>query len=468
MIAATRILVSLSALLIIAAGPAMAQCTTWVGLPNEAIVKEAHVLYRGIVKGKNYTVLASMDEENFKLAFESWKKAYEAAPAADGQRASHFIDGVELYKAQKERAKEDVAKAHAEQMVVKLYDQMAQCYPKEVPFATSRKAVDMFYMTNYGYRAETFKAFQEALEKGGNDTEYTVFEPLGMLVAYLFKAGQVSQADARDALTKAQAIAEHNAVNNEKYGQYYEAAGTRMEFQLREVEKDIFDCNYFKDKLIPSYRENPDDLEVLRYVYNTLKTQGCDEKDEIMVELKTKYEATAQQLNTRLTEEFLAKNPGMAARKLYEDGKYSEAIDKYREAIAQETDQDKQAEYYFGIAAIQFRQLKAYSAARENARKAASLRQGWGRPYMLIGDMYAATSRTCGSDAYTRGLAVLAAIDKYAYARSIDGDVAAEAGKKISLYSGSVPPKDDVFMRGMNNQRVTVPCWIGEAVTLKY
>ena len=153
---------------------------------------------------------------------------------------------------------------------------------------------------------------------------------------------------------------------------------------------------------------------------------------------------------------------------MYEDGKYSEAIDKYREAIAQEPDQAKQAEYYFGIASIQFRQLKAYSAARDNARKAASLRQGWGRPYMLIGDMYASTSRTCGSDAYTRGLAVLAAIDKYAYARSIDSEVAGEAGKKISLYSASIPPKDDVFMRGMNNQRVTVPCWIGEAVTLKY
>jgi hypothetical protein len=468
MTSATRILVSIFALLYLTTGIGFAQCATWVGLPNEAAIKEAHVLYRGIVKGKNYTTLAAMDEENFKLAFDNWKKAYEAAPAADGQRAAHFVDGVELYKAQKERAKDDVAKAHAEQMIVKLYDQMAQCYAKEIPYATSRKAVDMFYMTAYGYRTETFKAFQEAIQKGANDTEYTIFEPLGMLVAYLFKAGQVSQVDARDALTKAQAIAEYNTVNNEKYGQYYEAANTRMEFQLREVEKDIFDCGYFKDKLIPSYRENPDDLEVLRYVYNTLKTQGCDEKDEIMVELKSKYEATAQELNTRLSEEFLAKNPGLAARKLYEDGKYSEAIDKYREAIAQEPDQAKQAEYYFGIASIQFRQLKAYSAARDNARKAASLRQGWGRPYMLIGDMYASTSRTCGSDAYTRGLAVLAAIDKYAYARSIDSEVAGEAGKKISLYSASVPPKDDVFMRGMNNQRVTVPCWIGEAVTLKY
>ncbi|MBV6426583.1 MAG: hypothetical protein KIPDCIKN_01096 [Haliscomenobacter sp.] len=454
--------------LVFAAAAAQAQCATWVGSPNEASLKEAHVLYRGIVKGKAYTDLAKLDDSNFNLAFDNWKKAYEGAPAADGQRAAHFVDGIELYKAEKERAKDEVGKAHAEQLIIKLYDQYVVCYPKDAPYAYGRKAVDMFYMTSFGYRTETFKAFQEALDKGGNNVEYIVFEPLGMLVAYLFKSQQISREEARNAVIKAKEIAEHNTVNNEKYGQYYEASAVRMEFQLREVEKDIFDCEYFKEKLIPTYRENPDDLDVLRYVYNTLKTQGCAETDSIMLELKTKYEETALELNTRLTEEFLAKNPGVAARKLYENGKYSEALDKYKEAIAQEEDTDKQAEYYFSMASIQFRQLKAYSAARDNARKAASLRSGWGRPYMLIGDMYAASSRNCGSDGYSRGLAVLAAIDKYAYARSIDSEVAGEASRKISLYSASVPPKDDVFMRGVNNTRVTVPCWIGETVTLKY
>lgn len=447
---------------------ANAQCATWVGSPNESALKEAHVLYRGLVKGKSYADLAKFDETNFNLTFDNWKKAYEGAPAADGQRAAHFVDGVELYKAVKERATDDVKKAHAEQMIVKLYDQYAACYPKDISYALGRKAVDMFYMTSYGYRVETFKAFQEAIEKGGNNLEYTLFEPLGMLVTYLFQNKLITQQDARNAVVKAQEIAEYNTVNNEKLGQYYEASSVRMEFQLAAVEKDIFDCNYFKEKLLPAYRENPEDLEVLRYVYNTLKAQGCSETDEIMAELKAKYEATAQEVNTRLTEEYLAKNPGLAARKLYQEGKYGDAIEKYKEAVGQETDPEKLAEFYFGMASIQFRQLKAYSAARDNARKAASYKQNWGRPYMLIGDMYAASSRNCGNDGYTRGLAVLAAIDKYSYARSIDSEVASEASKKISLYSASVPPKDDVFMRGVQNTTVAVPCWIGERVTLRY
>ncbi|MCB9081223.1 MAG: hypothetical protein H6555_05890 [Lewinellaceae bacterium] len=446
-----------------------AQCTSWVGTPDEMAAKEAHVLYRGIVKGKSAAELAKIDDMNFNLAFDNWKRAYAMAPAADGQRSSHFSDGVELYKALKERTTDDAKKAEYDEMILKLYDQMIECYPNEKAFGLGRKAFDMFYMPAYGYRPATAKAMKEALEKGGNDVEYIILEPLGMVVKYLFQNGEITQEEARNLIEKAQELADYNISNNERYGQYYEAAYARMEVPLQEVESDIFDCEYFKTKLLPTYQENPEDLEIIRYVYNKLKLQGCGEDDAIMLELKTKYESMASELNAQMQEEFLANNPGVAARRLYEDGKYSEAIKKYMEAIDQESDNSKKAEYYLGVASIQYRQLKAYSAARENARKAASLRSGWGRPYMLIGDMYAATSRNCGSDGYTRGLAVLAAIEKYSYARSIDDEVSSEAGRKIGLYNASIPPKDEAHMRGMTaGTKVSTGCWIGETVTLRY
>jgi len=65
-------------------------------------------------------------------------------------------------------------------------------------------------------------------------------------------------------------------------------------------------------------------------------------------------------------------------------------------------------------------------------------------------------------------LAVLAAIDKYAYARSIDPEVADEASEKIGLYNGSIPTKDDVFMRGKEGATERVGCWIGETVRVRY
>ncbi len=82
--------------------------------------------------------------------------------------------------------------------------------------------------------------------------------------------------------------------------------------------------------------------------------------------------------------------------------------------------------------------------------------------------MYASTSNSCGSDAFDASLAVLAAIDKYAYAKSIDGDVAGEANSKIGRYSAYYPSKEEAFMRKHNEgESMTVPCWIGETVRLR-
>ena len=448
---------------------ANAQCNSWVGNPRETEAKEAHVLYRQMVKGKTAADLAKLDDVSFGIIYDNWLKAYEIAPMADGQRANHYIDGVEIMKAKKEKSTDDAAKLAADKLIISLYDQLAVCYPKEIGYALSRKAFDMFYMPSYGYSAETAAAFKTAIEKAGNSAEYIILEPIGLIVKYMFKNKLMSSADARFLVEKSQEIADFNISNNEKYGQYYEASYARMEVPLAEVEGQIFDCDYFKAKLIPLYQENPEDLVTIRYTFNKLKTQGCADTDPIMLELKTKYEAKAANMNAAMQEDFLAKNPGMAARKLYEEGNFSQAIAKYQEALSTETDDSKKADYYLGIASIQFRQLKSYGPARENARKAASLKSNWGRPYLLIGDMYASTSRNCGSDGYSRGLAVLAAIEKYAQARNIDAEVSAEASKKISLYGASIPPKDEAHMRGIaEGARVSTGCWIGETVTLRY
>jgi len=82
--------------------------------------------------------------------------------------------------------------------------------------------------------------------------------------------------------------------------------------------------------------------------------------------------------------------------------------------------------------------------------------------------MYLASSRNCGSDAYTRGLAVLAAIDKFEKARAVDSSVADDAKKRISKYWSNIPPKDEVFMRSMQGKTDKVPCWIGETVKVRH
>ncbi len=467
---------------LLASGAAWSQCDNWEDSENKTAIMEAHVLYRGMAKGKTADDLAKLDETNFNIVYDNWKKAYEMAPAADGKRTYHFVDGIEILKAVKKRTTDEAQKKELDEQILSLYDQLAECYPDKIGVALGRKAYDMFYMPAYGYRTTTLEAFQDALDRADTELEYLFMEPMGQLINFLFKKGQIDKLKAQEMLTKAQDIAEFNVENNERFAQYYEYSEARMLAAVKEVESDIFDCEYFEEKLLPVYRENPEDLETIRYVYNKLKAQGCSDEQEIMQELKGKYESMAAELNAQMEAEFLAKNPGVAARRIFDEAreleasgdkagataKYKEAIAKYEEAIEKGAENDVLAGYYFGIASIQFRELNELRTAREYARKAADLKSNWGRPYMLIGDMYASSSRSCGNDGYSRGLAILAAIDKYAYAKSIDEEVAQEASRKINLYNKSIPFQSDVFMRGKQDATERVGCWIGEMVKVRY
>ena len=82
--------------------------------------------------------------------------------------------------------------------------------------------------------------------------------------------------------------------------------------------------------------------------------------------------------------------------------------------------------------------------------------------------MYVKSARNCG-DSWNQHLAVLAAMDKYGYARTIDPDSADKASNRISKLYGSMPKQDEGFMRGhQEGEILTVDCWIAEKVKLRY
>ena len=427
-------------------------------------------------KSKKPQDLDQISEEDRKIAFEYWEKAYKVAPAADGQRPTIWRDGRTFYKHRMLNETDEAKRKEYYDTVLRLYDEEAACFTSKGNDAIQlgRKAFDMFY--GLGPKGKelrssydvTQKVLANAIEKGGNNTEYIVFVPYANVVVYQFTNEKMDKATARGIYKELNDIADHNIANNEQMKTYYEQAKASMNGTFATIENNIFDCDYFKAKLEPDFDGNQENPEWLKSSITILKRQGCEEGDVFLAKLEGNWAKYAAEENARRQAEFEANNPAVMAKKLYDQGDYSGAIAKYNDALADETDDAKKADYYFRIASIQGRKLSKYNDARSNALKAAKLRSGWGRPYMLIGDLYAKSSRNCGSDGYTRGLAVLAAIDKYSYAKSIDPEVAGEANKRIGSYRKSIPEKGDVFMRGKDGKTDKVPCWIGETVKVRY
>ena len=447
------------------------QCTTWQDSPRMEDARNAHSIYRQALK-----------VNDFALAFDNWKIAYDIAPAADGKRDYHFIDGAAIYKQKFENETDADKKKEYAQRSIELYDEAIACYAansiaitcntddcidKKIAYLEGRKAYDMFYTFRSPY-GDIRTALEEAIVRGNKATEYIIMVPYAEVVVHQFTNDLMDKIQARAVHKKLNEIADFNIENNAQFAAYYDQAKAAMNSSFSKIERQIFDCDYFVDKLKPDYEADPDNPEVLKRVLAILKGQGCEPGVPFYDELDAKWKIYAEEENARIQAEFEANNPAVMAKKLYDEGDYTGAESKYYEAIEKEEDAERKAGYLFSLSSIQFRKMNKYSQARRTALDAAELKPGWGRPYMLIADMYASTARSCG-DSWNQRLAILAAMDKYSYAKSIDPSVTDDANERIGKYRRSMPNQDDGFMRGIKaGQSVKVGCWIGETVRVRY
>jgi hypothetical protein len=470
------------------------QCTTWKDLEDGSVEKETaesnYQIYKDHLKSKNY-----------EAAMVAWEKLMEVAPAADGRRISPFWDGIKLI-GEANKKETDKAKIEANNArIVALHKQCIECLQTKkvvvkgaktdeglkakIADQKARQAEDMYKME---YPAtDIYAVAKEAVEMGGQDITYKVMFPYAASVIELYQAKTVPAEEARRVHGLLNEIADENTIKQEEMAEQYlqdkkakkeriarqksklyTKYKIRMNKAFKKVESEIFDCEYFKGIYMTDYEEGKDDLAIVKTVYSRLKKRKCTDEDPFIMELKERYKVLAAASNAEKQDSFDRNNPAVVAKKRYDAGDYTIAIEKWEEAISGEADPNKQATYLFRIASTQGRKLKQYAKARTTARKAAKLKPNWGRPFMLIGDLYASSARRCGDD-WNQRMAILAAIDKYSYAKSLDPEVAEEANRRIGKYNQSRPEKADGFSRGINaGSSQTVGCWIGESVKVRF
>ena len=252
----------LALMIVLGTAQAIAQCGTWNDQDNKEYLEGQHSVYRSLVKAND-----------FEKALPVWQEVYEAAPAADGKRDFHYTDGIKMFMSEHEVSTDETRKAVLSENIQRLYDEAANCYEQQAIFLSKcgdnqdcynqrigwlmgRKGYDMYYQLRAPYE-DNLQAFQKAVDIGGNDVEYIVFAPYGAITVFQFQQGAIDKIQAREVHRTLNEIAEYNIANNEKYGAAYKQAIDAMNASFVEIEKDIFDCDYFKSKYIDDYRDNP-------------------------------------------------------------------------------------------------------------------------------------------------------------------------------------------------------------------
>lgn len=395
-------------------------------------------LYREYYKQKNY-----ID------AYGGWSWIFNNCPASTEKM---YVDGPVMLKDFISKEKDPARKKRLIDTLLLSYDQRIKYFGKE-GFVLGRKADDLFFF--YPEKAEeAYEMFKKSFSKQGDKAEARACAVYMQVAVKLFKEGKIKAEDALEVYSTVSSPIEKR-LTIDPNDKYYKPAQESVEALL--VDGGLATCEAVVKMFEPKFKAEPENPELLKKITAMLSKADCA-SEKLFIDAATNLHKL----------EPSAKSASNLAKMQLSKNNYSEAIKLYKQAIDLETDNNDKAQYYYEMA---FAQLKTgqYSAARSSAQTASSLRSGWGKPILLIGDAYAASSKECGEDEFAQKAVYWIAVDKYQQAKSIDPSVASEANNKIATYSKYFPPKSEGFFRNISEgAEYKIGCWINESTKARF
>ncbi|MBD0832506.1 tetratricopeptide repeat protein [Aestuariibaculum sediminum] len=147
------------------------------------------------------------------------------------------------------------------------------------------------------------------------------------------------------------------------------------------------------------------------------------------------------------------------------EGKSSEAVKFYQQAIDLETDSYKKSKIVYQVG-TKFKKAGNYGKARNYFRQALQLNPSNGRPYLAIAAMYAASANNCGDTAFNKRAVYWLAADEAAKAGRVDATLKKASAQSVASYKAKAPSRQDVFSCGCSGTVIKIGCWIGASVTV--
>ena len=397
---------------------------------------------------------------DYATALEFWTIAYTECPAAS---INLYIEGAKIRTWQLKREKDPAKKMEYFNALMQVYDQRIQYFGDYVraprPFVYGRKAVDYFTLHPDGENSDKKPAY-EWLTICINECSVRQFN--AAYAPYFILASKAMLENP-----------EHNTQFINDYLKVMDVMDQKIALAKTDAEKeklaayesdinDVFvssgvaDCTTLQEIFAADLEANKTNLEWLNKVVDLFKRVKCTDTEV--------YFAASQyshQLNP--TPESAEGCAYMCIKK----EEYSKAAEYLNEAIAMTDDNNKKSEYEF-LAATALFAGKQYAEARKHALAAASYKEGYAEPYVMIAKMYA-NSVDQFDDQVIRRLVYCAAVDKLEKAKSIDPAVAEECNDLIAKYKEQYPRSEDVFMNPNvdEGKPYTLGGWINERTIVR-
>ena len=443
----------------------LAQCEKFENYPHGAEEgKKVYFYFREHIKKGDYTA-----------ALPLWRDLYANAPAGSEY---HYTDGIKIFDDLIKKETDTTKIAAYQDTLFMLYDQRIICFSKKGTKKgdiITRKAFAM-YKQKVDIKA-TFDTFKEGVSLANKKTKHFILNPFARTTIEAYKADRISKIEAQEVYAQLLEIANYHAENGktEKDIFKYNEAKENVERTFRQKLNDpIFDCEYYSKTYIPQYEANPDDVDNYREVYKELIKGGCEKTMPLLVEIHKKDSLRLKKEKAQAFADYKENAPkSKKAFWAYQKGEFEKSAQLFVEGAAEEVDLslEEKADMCFKAAQIAFSNLKDFPKSRSYAEKALEYRPNWGKPYLLIGDLYASSGPLCGTGTGFKSQVVTwVAIDMWTKAKQVDSDpaVVKKANKQIQKYTQFMPTKGVLHSRNLKvGSSYTVPCWIQKRTTIR-
>lgn len=398
------------------------------------------------------------DQKDYKSALPHWRLLYRKYPKSI---INIYLHGANMYQSLIEGAKDHKTKELYVDTLMHIYDKRIKHFNQE-GYVLGRQGTDYLkYMLDNEnmtdeMRKPILKKGYDYLERSvklqGPQTEAPVLILLMQSTRGLFGVGELPK---------------------EKVIENYDLASTIINQALQ---KNPSDNNFIiaRDNVDQVFQSSgAADCEALINIYTSKFDQIASNVEDLkkMVRMLDRAGCDASPLFAKASEKLFSLEPSPEAaynmaRMYVKADQHDKAESFYKKAIETEKDAANLSKYYYEMATLNFSSNP--QDARSYLKKSIDNNPNFGKPYMLLGDLYAHNSKAYGENDFEHSMVFLVAVDYYNRAKKADPSVAAEANEKINTYSQYFPPKEDIFFNGLTEgQSYQVGSWIGESTTIR-
>jgi len=382
---------------------------------------------------------------NYTSALEPWRYVFYNCPAVSEDL---YVTGDSLLRNLIRNENDTLLKSKYIDTLIYVYEMQSAYFGKKGLVAG--KLGLMLYEFSPQKKEVIRKELKKSIDSEGIKSGYEVTAKYYRVNLDLYREKKISKEDILDMIYLVNEITEANLTGNE-------AGNFRtLQNQTKEYFDSFMTCEEISAIYEPLFKTKSDDADLLRKIVTLHNMKRCTNSQV--------YKDAAEKLHMISPGSFSAIT---LARINVTSQTFTKASQFYNDAVEFESDYQKKAAILIESAEFQLRTLKNYSQSRTLAQRASLLQPDWGKPWMLLGDIYSAGSSACKEE-FRGTVAFWVSADNYLKAKEVDAAFAKEADHKLIEISKYYPDKEALKTKKLSaGDLYFVKCWINEKTTVR-